>query len=115
MAWFERLYAERSLVLVDAMMAEADLQITGTTAQLAAGKMGAADPVMVRGQRASLADRRLEIERTVRRAEARLTRWLARTRGGCRRETPTSPGFRRACRDSPRTSTTTRNSRCSRP
>jgi len=76
MAWFERLYAERSLALVDALLAEADLQVTGTTAQLAAGKMGAADPVMARGQRAALADRRLEIERMARRAEARLARWL---------------------------------------
>ncbi|PWB59111.1 MAG: hypothetical protein C3F16_12755 [Betaproteobacteria bacterium] len=76
MAWFERLYAERSLALVDALLAESDLQITGTTAQLAAGRMGAADPVMARGQRAALADRRLEIERMVRRAEARLARWL---------------------------------------
>jgi outer membrane protein TolC len=76
MAWFERLYAERSLAIVDALVAEADLQITGTTAQLAAGRMGAADPVMARGQRAALADRRLEIERMVRRAEAKLARWL---------------------------------------
>jgi len=32
--------------------------------------------VMARGQRAALGDRRLEIERVVRRAEARLARWL---------------------------------------
>jgi outer membrane protein TolC len=76
MAWLERHYAERSLALVDGLMAEADLQLAGTTAQLAAGKMGAADPVMARSQRASLADRRLEIERMVRRAQARLSRWL---------------------------------------
>ena len=75
-AWFERLYAERALALVDGLMAEADLQIAGSTAQLAAGKMGTADPVMARGQRAALGDRRLEIERVVRRAEARLARWL---------------------------------------
>lgn len=76
MAWFERLYAERSLALVDALVAEADLQIAGTTAQVAAGRMGTADPLMAKGQRAQLADRRLEIERMVRRAEARLARWL---------------------------------------
>lgn len=76
MAWFERLYAERSLALVDGLIAEADLQLTGATAQLAAGKMGTADPVMARGQKAALADRRLEIERMARRAEARLARWL---------------------------------------
>ncbi len=76
MAWFERHYAERSLALVDALMAEADLQVEGTTAQLAAGKLGSADPVMARAQRAALADRRLEIERMARRAEARLARWL---------------------------------------
>jgi outer membrane protein TolC len=76
MAWFERLYAARSLALVDALVAEADLQVAGSTAQLAAGRMGAADPVMARGQKAALADRRLEIERMVRRAEARLARWL---------------------------------------
>jgi outer membrane protein TolC len=76
MAWFERLYAERSLVLVDAMMNEAELQIAGSTAQLAAGRMGTAEPIMARAQRAGLADRRLEIERMAKRAEARLARWL---------------------------------------
>ena len=76
MAWFERLYAVRSLALVDGLMQEADLLLAGTTAQLAAGKMGTADPLMARGQRASLADRRLEVERMARRAEARLARWL---------------------------------------
>lgn len=76
MAWFERLYAERALVLVDGLMAEAGLQIAGTTAQVAGGKMGTADTVMARAQRAGLADRRLEIERMARRAEARLARWL---------------------------------------
>jgi outer membrane protein TolC len=76
MAWLERYYAERALTLVDALVAETDLQIAGTTAQVAAGRMGTADPLMARGQRASLADRRLEVERMVRRAEARLARWL---------------------------------------
>jgi outer membrane protein TolC len=76
MAWLDRHYAERSLALVDALIGESDLQITGTTAQLAAGRMGTADPVMARGLRAALADRRLEVERMVRRAEARLGRWL---------------------------------------
>lgn len=76
MAWFERLYAERALALVDALVAETDLQIAGTTAQVAAGRMGTADPLMAKGQRAQLADRRLEVERMVRRAEARLARWL---------------------------------------
>lgn len=76
MAWFERLYAERALALVDALLAETDLQIAGTTAQVAAGRMGTADPLMAKGQRAQLADRRLEVERMVRRAEARLARWL---------------------------------------
>jgi outer membrane protein TolC len=76
MAWFDRLYAERSLALVDALAAETDLQVAGTTAQLAAGRMGTADPLMAKGQRAALADRRLEIERMARRAEARLARWL---------------------------------------
>ena len=76
MAWLERFYAERSLALVDALVAESGLQIAGTTAQLAAGKMGTADPLMARGQRAALADRRLEVERMVRRTEARLGRWL---------------------------------------
>lgn len=76
MAWFDRLYAERSLALVDALMKEADLLFAGTTAQLAAGKLGTADPVMARAQRAALADRRLEVERMVRRSQARLSRWL---------------------------------------
>jgi outer membrane protein TolC len=76
MAWLDRHYAERSLALVDALVRESDLQVTGTTAQLAAGRTGTADPVMARGLRAALADRRLEVERMARRAEARLGRWL---------------------------------------
>lgn len=76
MAWLDRYYAERSLGLVDALSAEAGLQVAGTTAQLAAGKAGAIEPVMARANLAMLADRRQEFERMARRAQARLARWL---------------------------------------
>jgi outer membrane protein TolC len=76
MAFLERLYASRSLEIVDALAKEAELQVAGTTARLAAGRGDSAEPVMARANLAMLADRRLEIERMVRRAEARLARWL---------------------------------------
>lgn len=75
-AWFERYYAERSLAAVDALINETQLQASAATADLSAGKASAADAVMARSQRAMLADRRLEVERTARRATAMLERWL---------------------------------------
>lgn len=76
MAYLERLYAERAVALIDTLAKEAELQVAGTTARLAAGKGDSAEPVMARANLAMLADRRLEAERMARRAEARLSRWL---------------------------------------
>ena len=116
MAWLERYYAERSLALVDALVAESGLQIAGTTAQLAAGKMGTADPLMARGP-----------ARGARRPPARGRAHGAPDRGAPRalagrgreaarpRASPTSRSFPRARRGSRRTSRTTRSSPCSRP
>ncbi len=76
MAFLERLYAGRSLALIDGLAKEAELQVAGATARLAAGRGDSAEPVMARANLAMLADRRLEAERMARRAEARLSRWL---------------------------------------
>jgi len=76
MAFLERLYAEESIRLIDGLSKEAELQVAGTTARLAAGRGDSAEPVMARANLAMLADRRLEAERMARRAEARLSRWL---------------------------------------
>ena len=76
MAFLERLYAEQSVRLIDELSKEAELQVAGTTARLAAGRGDSAEPVMARANLAMLADRRLEAERMARRAEARLSRWL---------------------------------------
>jgi outer membrane protein TolC len=76
MAFLDRLYAERSVALVDALAREAELQVAGTTARLAAGRGDSSEPVMARANLAMLADRRLEAERMAKRAEARLARWL---------------------------------------
>jgi outer membrane protein TolC len=76
MAFLERLYAEQSVRLIDGLAKEAELQVAGTTARLAAGKGDSAEPVMARANLAMLADRRLEAERMAKRAEARLSRWL---------------------------------------
>ena len=75
-AWLERYYAERSLELVDALAAEAQLQAEAFTAELASGRVSASDALAARALRAALADRKLEIARNARRAEAMLSRWL---------------------------------------
>lgn len=75
-AWFDRYYAQRSLRLVDALLEETGLQSSAATADLAAGKSGASEAIAVKGARAALADRKLEIERQARRATAMLERWL---------------------------------------
>ena len=75
-AWFDRYYAERSLALVERLLAETRLESDAATAQLAAGKAGSAEAIAVRSARASLEDRKLEIDGKARRAAAMLERWL---------------------------------------
>ena len=75
-AWFDKFYAKLSREVVDAMLAEARLQSEASTAELAAGRGSAAEALASRALRATLADRQLEIDRSARRAEAALTRWL---------------------------------------
>lgn len=75
-AWFERHYAERSRAIVVALMNEAQLQITTSTAELAAGRSPATDAVAARALHATLADRLQDIERQARRATVMLARWL---------------------------------------
>jgi outer membrane protein TolC len=75
-AWLERHYAERMVALVESLEKEARLQAEVATAELAAGKTPAAEGIAARALVATLADRRIESERMVRRATAMLTRWL---------------------------------------
>ncbi len=71
MAWLDRYYAERSLGLVGcSSRPRPACRWPATTAQLAAGKAGAIEPVMARANLAMLADRRQEFERMARRAGA---------------------------------------------
>jgi len=91
-AWLERYYAQRSRALVDAMLAEASLQSDASTAELAAGRASAADALAARALRATLLDKRLEVDRTSRRAEAMLSRWLA---DDASREPASLPDFTR--------------------
>lgn len=75
-AWFERLYAERSIAAIDALIAESELQAKAAGADLASGKANAAEAVMARSARAMLIDRRLDTERQSKRAMAMLERYL---------------------------------------
>jgi outer membrane protein TolC len=75
-AWFEKLYAERSVALVRAMIDEAELQTSTATAAVAAGKGAASEPVAARALSATLRDRLFDTERQVRRAAAMLSRWI---------------------------------------
>ena len=86
-AWLERYYADRSRAVVDAMLAEASLQSEASAAELEAGRASAADALAARALRATLLDKRLEVDRMSRRAEAMLSRWL----GGDASREPASP------------------------
>jgi len=75
-SWFDKLYAERSLALVRALIDEAGLQESTATAGVAAGKAAASEAVAARALRATLADRLADTQRQARRAAAMLTRWI---------------------------------------
>ena len=75
-AWMERYYAERSRLLVRALMDEAQLQGATAGAELAGGRGSAADGVMARVTRAMFEERLLDVERQSRKAAAMLSRWL---------------------------------------
>src|SRR5262249_11138979 len=72
-AWLARYYTARSQGVVDAMLAEAQLQSEASTAELAAGRGSAAEALAARALRATLTDRQLELDRQGRRAEAMLS------------------------------------------
>ena len=75
-AWFEKRYAQRAAAQLRALIDEATLQESAATAQLAAGKAGAGEPIAARSTRAMLQDRLADAERQSRRATATLARWL---------------------------------------
>jgi outer membrane protein, heavy metal efflux system len=76
LAWIDRYFAERQLELLKEMARESELQVTAATATLAGGKGQAADPLAARLAMALVADRAIDGERTVARAQANLSRWI---------------------------------------
>lgn len=76
LAWIDRYFAERQLDLLKELARESELQITAAQAALAGGKGQAADPFAARLATAQLADRIIDSERLVARANINLSRWI---------------------------------------
>ena len=76
LAWIERYFAERQRALLVEMSRETELQVTAANAALAGGKGMAADPFAARLANAQLADRIIDSERMIARAQANLGRWI---------------------------------------
>jgi len=76
LAWIERYFAERQLDLLKELARESELQVTAAQAALAGGKGQAVDPFAARLAVAQLADRTIDAERNVARAQANLARWI---------------------------------------
>ena len=76
LVWIERYFAGRQLDLLKALVRESELQITAADAALAGGKGQSADPFAARLALAQLADRMIEAERNIARADANLARWI---------------------------------------
>ena len=76
LAWIERYFAERQRALLVEMSRETELQISTANAALAGGKGMASDPFAARLANAQLADRLIDSERMIARAQANLGRWI---------------------------------------
>ncbi len=76
LAWIERYFAERQLDLLKELAREGELQVSAAQATLAGGKGQAGDPFAARLAVAQLADRIVDAERLVARAQANLARWI---------------------------------------
>ena len=76
LAWIDRYFAERQLELVKEIARESELQVTAATATLAGGRGQAADPFAARLAVAMVADRAIDGERVIARAQANLSRWI---------------------------------------
>ena len=76
LAWIERYFAERQRALLVEMSRETELQISAANAALAGGKGMASDPFAARLANAQLADRLIDSERMIARAQANLGRWI---------------------------------------
>jgi outer membrane protein TolC len=97
-AWLDRHYAERSRSVLRSLIAEADLQSSVATAELAGGKSSATESIAARSLRATFADRMEDIERQARRATAILARWLGADAERPTGETPDIDRLGRAVR-----------------
>ena len=75
-AWFEKYYADRAFSLLGALENEARLQASTAQAEVASGKLAAADALGASILIATLADRRAESDRKSQRAAALLARWV---------------------------------------
>ena len=76
MTWIDRYFAERQVDLLRELAREGELQVSSAQAALAGGKGQAADPFAARLAVAQLADRIIDAERLVARAQNQLTRWI---------------------------------------
>ena len=90
MAWIDRHFAERQLDLLKELARESELQITAAQAALAGGKGQAADPFAARLATAQLADRIIDSERLVARANINLVRWIG---AAAKQPLDTAPAF----------------------
>ena len=76
LAWIDRHVAERQRDLLISLSREAELQVAAAQSTLAGGKEQAADPFIARFMAAQIADRMVENQRLVARANANLRRWI---------------------------------------
>jgi outer membrane protein TolC len=76
LTWIERYFAERQVEVLKDLVRESELQVATAQATLAGGKGQAADPLVARLAMAQLADRLIDAERNVSRAQANLARWV---------------------------------------
>jgi outer membrane protein, heavy metal efflux system len=76
MTWIDRYFAERQVDLLKELAREGELQVSSAQAALAGGKGQAADPFAARLAVAQVADRIIDAERLVARAQSQLARWI---------------------------------------
>lgn len=76
LAWIDRYFAEQQRARLNELVRESELQITSTQASLAGAKGAAAESIAARLARVQLADRIIDADRLVARAEANLARFV---------------------------------------
>lgn len=91
LAWTDRYYGEARLALIDALTEENRLLDIVVRSQIAGGKANLLDALGVDQERASIDDRRDELEHEIHAAEARLGRYIGeRARDGLEGAPPTT-------------------------